>query len=270
MRIGPVCIAGPQCGICYSCGMDGYAEVWEKFVAERRLQFGGHTDPDWTDGHTRSASLILPVDTASWRERLEPIRDALRPFPFVSLHPDYFMHITLFFLGFADSEPDKESEADDEISPERLARTEAAARQALAGLRPFEVEVRNLNAFSAAAFLEVHDGGGLEQVRETLCSECGLQEPPGPPHLTLAYFQPPHEMRAPDDLVSALKRFRDWPVGNLIVDEVELSLLNLRSTDAECPESDYPKPEPLARIPLGRPSGGESRRDPGDRVTPSG
>jgi hypothetical protein len=65
----------------------GYAEVWERFVRERRLEFGGHTDPGWRDGHALSASFMIPVEASHFRERLEPLRDALRPFPFVSLHP---------------------------------------------------------------------------------------------------------------------------------------------------------------------------------------
>lgn len=226
--------------------MDGYAEVWTKFVTERRLEFGGHTDPAWTNGHALSASLMVPVDAPSLHERLEPMRDALRPFPFVSLHPDHFMHITLFLLGFVVPEPGE----DDEVSPERLAEIEAASRRALADIPTFEVELANLNAFPAAAFVEVHDGGMLERVREALRGECGLREPPGPPHLTLAYFQPSREMRAPADLISALEKFRDWPVGEVVVGEVELTLLDLHQ--------DYPEPKPLARIPLAEPAGASS------------
>lgn len=218
--------------------MEGYAEIWEKFVAERRLEFGGHTDPSWTNGHTLSASLMIPVNATALWERLEPPRDALRSFPFVSPHPDHFMHVTLFLLGFVVPEP----RGDDEVAPERLAKIELGVRRALANFPPFKVELSNLNAFPAAAFVEIHDGGMLERLRDALRGECGLREPPGPPHLTLAYFQPEEEIPAPPDLVSALERFRDWPVGEMLVGEVDLTLLDLRQT--------YPEPEPLARIPL--------------------
>ena len=218
--------------------MDGYVEIWEKFVTERRLEFGGHTDPSWTNGHTLSASLMIPVDAAKLRERLEPPRAALRSFPFVSPHPDQFIHITLFLLGFVVPEPRE----DDEVAPERLAEIEVAARRALADFPAFGVTLSNLNAFPAAAFIEVRDGGILEKLRDTLRGECGLREPPGPPHLTLAYFQPEEEMPAPPELVSTLERFRDWPVGEILVGEVDLTLLDLRQS--------YPKPEPLSRISL--------------------
>jgi 2'-5' RNA ligase len=141
--------------------VDEYAEVWERFVRERRLEFGGHTDPDWQDGHALSASLMIPVDASRLRERLEPSRDALRPFPFVSLHPDHFMHITLLLLGFLVEEPEEE----DEVSRERLEEIAGSARRALADFPAFTIRLANLNAFPGAAFIEVHDGGMIDWLR---------------------------------------------------------------------------------------------------------
>ncbi|MBA2344722.1 MAG: 2'-5' RNA ligase family protein [Rubrobacter sp.] len=219
--------------------MGGYGEAWERFVSERRLEFGGHMDPGWQDGHALSASLIIPVESAILRERLDPLRSAVRPMPFVSLHPDHFMHITLFLLGFLVPEPEDEGE----ISPERLTDIEIRARPTLADFPAFDLKLANLNAFPGAAFVEVHDGGGIQKLRDALSSECGLKNPTGPPHMTLAYFQAPDGTLAPDWLISTIERYRDWPVGEMRVEEVELTLLDLRR--------DYPEPECLARIPLG-------------------
>jgi RNA 2',3'-cyclic 3'-phosphodiesterase len=221
--------------------VDGYAEVWEKFVRDRRLEFGGYTDPDWQDGHALSASLMIPVDASRLHERLEPLRDALRPFPFVSLHPDHFMHITLLLLGFLVEEPEEE----DEVSRERLKEIEGDARRALADFPVFTIRLANLNAFPGAAFVEVHDAGMIDRLRDALCSSCGLKKPSGPPHLTLAYFQAPDSTPAPEDLVSVIARYRDWPVGELAVESVEMTLLDLRL--------DYPEPEMFAEIPLKKP-----------------
>jgi hypothetical protein len=40
--------------------MEEYDRVWERFVGERRLEFGGYMDPDWQEGYRLSASLIVP------------------------------------------------------------------------------------------------------------------------------------------------------------------------------------------------------------------
>ena len=218
--------------------MLGYGEVWERFVRERRLEFGGHTDPGWRDGHALSASLVIPVEASRLREGLEPLREVLRPFPFVSLHPDHFLHVTLLFLGFLVEEPRKGNE----VSRGSLREIEGRARRVLAGFPAFTVRLANLNAFPAAAFVEVHEGEMLDGLRAALCDGCGLKKPSGPPHLTLAYFHAPDGAPAPEELVSAVARYRDWSVGELEVERVELTTLDLRL--------EYPAPEVMAEIPL--------------------
>ena len=219
--------------------MEGYARVWERFRSERRLEFGGHTDPAWNNGHALSASFMVPVDAAAIRDRLEPLRDALRPFPFVSLHPDRFLHVTLLLLGFVVPEPGSEKE----VSRERLRELESGAQEALRGFPAFPVELANLNAFPGAVFIEAHDGGMLRRLRDAICEGCGISSPTGPPHLTIAYVHAPDGSPAPEKFVAAVERYRDWPVGNIVVEGVELTLLNLVA-------AEYPKPETLAKIPL--------------------
>jgi len=220
--------------------MGGYAEVWEWFVRERRLEFGGHMDPAWSEGHTLSASFMIPVPASRFRERLEPLREALRPFPFASLHPDHFMHITLLLLGFLVEEPEEEGE----VSRERLAEIEAIASPVLSGFPAFSVRLANMNAFPGAAFVEVHGDGMLDRLRDALCAGCGLQRPSGPPHLTLAYFHARDGTPPPEELVAAIARYRAWDIGELAVEGVEMTLLDLRL--------DYPEPGTLAEIPLKR------------------
>jgi 2'-5' RNA ligase len=219
--------------------MTDYEAVWDRFVRERRLEFGGHNDPSWQEGHRYSASLVVPGYASRFHERLEPLREALRSFSFVSLHPDHFMHITLILLGFLVDEP-KDA---DEISRGRLREIEGRARDVLSDFPAFTVDLANLNAFHGAAFIEAYDGGKIDQLRDTLSVGCGLEKPSGPPHLTLAYFQTSDGTEAPEELVSAIAEFRHWPIGEITVDDVEITLLDL--------DSDYPEPETLARIPIG-------------------
>ena len=220
--------------------MEEYDRVWERFVSERRLEFGGYMDPDWQEGHRLSASLIVPGEASRFHERLEPLREALRPFPFVSLHPDHFMHVTLVFLGFLVDQPEEEVE----VAHERLQEIEEHARIALADVPAFTVRFANLNAFPGAAFIEAHDGGALDRLQDALCKHCGLKKPQGPPHLTLAYFQAPDRTEAPEELISTIARYRDWPIGEILVENVKMTLLHL--------SLEYPEPETLARIPLGK------------------
>ena len=218
--------------------MQPYAEVWERFVRERRLEFGGHMDPAWRSGHMLSASLVIPVEASRLRDRIEPLREALRPFPFVSLHPDHFLHITVLFAGFVVEKPERENE----VSWVRLEEIEASARHNLSDFPAFTVRLANLNAFPGAAFVEVHEGEMLDSLRRALCEACGLEKPSGPPHLTLAYFHAPDGTPAPEDLIRAIARYRDWPVGELAVEYVDITVLDLRI--------DYPEPKVLAKMKL--------------------
>lgn len=197
-------------------------------------------DPEWQDGHTLSASLIVPVDIEPLRPRIEPLRETLEGMPFVSLHPDHFMHITLLLLGFLVPDPEKENE----ISPGRLSEVETASKKILANFPAFHLELANLNAFPGAAFIEVYDGGRLDELRDALCTGCGFKAADSLPHLTLAYFHAPNGSPAPGELVSGLAGFRRWPVGEILVEHVDLTLLDVNS--------EYPEPELLARMPLAK------------------
>ena len=219
--------------------MEGYAEIWERFKRERRLEFGGHTDPEWQEGHAVSASFVAPIEAPHLREGLRPLRDTLRSFPFVSLHPDHFMHLTLLPLGFLVPKPEDENE----LSRERLEELGERAREAIVGFPAFELDLANLNVFPGAAFVEARDGGMLEKLRDVVCRQCGLEKPTGALHLTLAYLQEADGALAPDEFVAAIERYRNWPVGKISVERVEITLLTLGS-------SPYPELETFARIPL--------------------
>ena len=54
--------------------MEEYERIWKRFVRDRRLEFGGHRDPEWQDGHTLSASLLVSIDAQRFQGRLEPLR----------------------------------------------------------------------------------------------------------------------------------------------------------------------------------------------------
>ncbi len=218
--------------------MQDYREIWENFISNRVLEFGGHRDPNWSAGHELSASFVIPVDVSRFEERLRPVREDLALEPYVSLHPDHFMHITLLILGFLTPEP----EAENEIRSERLTSLGEEAEEALKDFAPFTVEFANVNAFPGAVFVEVYDGGEISRLQDAICAGCGLKRPQGPPHLTLAYLQAPDGTTAPETLIPAMERYRDWPVGELKVERAELTLLNVHD--------DYPAPKTLREIPL--------------------
>ena len=216
-----------------------YEEIWSSFKSERRLEFGGHKDPKWQGDHALSASFIVPVNVSRFEDRLAPLREDFGRLPFVSVHPDRFMHVTLLMLGFLMPQPEKGNE----VSPARLAEISRRGRRALKDFPAFDIEFANVNAFPGAAFIEAHDGGKISELQDALCDSCEIEKPPGPPHLTLAYFQAPDDTPAPEEVISTLENYRDWYVGETRVEKVSLTILNINS--------EHPDPETLAAIDLG-------------------
>jgi hypothetical protein len=49
---------------------------------------------------------------------------------------------------------------------------------------------------------------------------------------------------APDGLISTIVLYRDWPIGAIALESMEMTLLDLRL--------DYPKPEVLTEMPLNK------------------
>ena len=129
--------------------MGDYKQVWNSFVSGDVLEFGGHMDPGWQAGHTLSASFIVPVDVSALKPRLKPLRDS-SPDPCHSSHYIQTTSCTSRCYRSVSRYPNPEQE--NEISPERLAEVEAAARRALKDFPAFEIEFANLNAFPGAAF----------------------------------------------------------------------------------------------------------------------
>ena len=59
----------------------------------------------------------------------------------------------------------------------------------------------------------------------------------------MSYLQEADGTLAPDEFVAAIERYRNWPVGKVSVERIEITLLTLGS-------SPYPELETFARIPL--------------------
>ena len=172
--------------------MDVYDEVWERFVRERRLEFGGHTDPQWREEHALSASLVIPVQGSRFRERLEPLRTRCDLSRSSRCTPT---SCTSRCSSRASSRKNQNERTRSHGCGWRRSRRARGAN--LSDFPAFTVRLANLSAFPGVAFVEVHEGEMLDSLRWALCEACGLEKPSGPPHLTLAYFHAPDGTAGP-------------------------------------------------------------------------
>ena len=128
---------------------------------------------DWQDGHTLSASLIVPVDIEPLRPRIEPLqRDAggkCRSSPCTRITSCTSRSC---LSVFSCQSPRKE----DEISPERLSEVETESRKVLANFPAFQHRVWRTSTLSPGRRLsKCMTRGKLDELRDALCKGCDLK-----------------------------------------------------------------------------------------------
>ena len=200
---------------------------------------GRHDTEDWRARNTTFALCCIRVPQGALNEELDKVRDVLRGFPYVRLHPDAFLHIPIQELGFLSSEP----RARDEISTARLEEFCGVARIPVAEFPRFRIKVTGINSFLDAPFLEITDEASLSRIQRRLL-DITLVQPntryPYLPHITIGHYT--HE--APiGDLAAAIAPWRDVVFGEFEVTEIDV--VTFSTTEA------YPPLIEFQRLPLG-------------------
>ena len=213
-----------------------YRRVWQQFRTFDRLADGRHDTADWRSHEGTYAVCAVRVPVAAIRASVDALRGALAGYPFVRVHPDHFLHITLQELGFVCDEPSRP----DEITPARLDEFVNAAAGPVAETRVFDLALGGANSFQDAAFLDVHDRGRCARLHD-LAAIPRVPRYAYLPHTTVAHYT---EDVPVGDLAATIARWRDERFGTIRVTEVEVVTLAL--------DHPYPDLDPYAVIPFGR------------------
>lgn len=217
---------------------EAFRRVWQTFRTFDRVADGRHDTADWRSHAGDYAVCIVRIPAGAVAGTLAPVRQVLAERPFVRIHPDHFLHITLQELGFLCDKPGRP----DEITPERLDEFVDAAARPVALTRPFEIGLGGVNSFQDAAFLDVHDRGQCARLHARLHELAAVPHMARYaylPHSTIAHYT---EDRPIDGLAGALAPWRDTRFATFRVTQVEVVTLRRDQT--------YPTLEPFAVIPL--------------------
>jgi 2'-5' RNA ligase len=218
---------------------EAFRRIWQQFRAFNRLADGRHDTPAWRAHKGFFAVCGIRVPTGILQPALGSLRSALAGYPFIRVHPDRFLHITLQEIGFVCDEPKRA----DELSPERLDEFVTAAATPVSETKPFDITLGGANSFQDAAFLDVHDRGRCARLHSRLrelAAVASTDRYAYLPHSTIAHYT---EETSPGNLPATLARWRDTRFGTFRVNAVELMTLDL--------DVAYPPLEPYAVIPLG-------------------
>lgn len=217
-----------------------YKRIWSAFGYYPEVADGRHDTPDWHDAPGAFAICLIRVPARMLQPSLDELRSGLSAFPFVRLHPDHFLHITLQELGFLTETPKQP----DEVSPGRLHEFVTGATAALADAIPFDLRLGGANSFQDATFLDVHDRGQCSRMHARLRELAAVPTQPKYayiPHCTVAHYT--RNVAAPG-LGETIAQWRDRRFGSFTVFGLEVVSLDL--------SEPYPCLTTIAEIPLGR------------------
>ena len=217
---------------------EAFRRVWHSFRTYASVEDGRHDTGGWTSRDGVFAMAAIRVPAASLQPWLDHLREALAPFPFVRLHPDGFLHITIQELGFLCEHPSQS----DEISRARLDEFVESAADPIESRAAFTIRLGGANAFQDAVFLDVHDGGALAPLQARLFDLAAIPRARTfayLPHCTVAHFMADAPAK---HLAQAIGRFRDRDFGSFRAAQVEILTLRL--------DEPYPPFETLAVLPF--------------------
>ena len=136
-----------------------------------------------------------------------------------SLPEDYF-HISVVGLGFLA----RSEEYEDDILVENLQRIIDQAKEVLQQFSKFDVFLSRLHIFPDVVFVEVHDGGRIEEIYRRLQAIPEIRKrkfdyPSFLPHISIMHFQNNKDFTR---LISCLEKLRDTEFGKMTVNSLEL------------------------------------------------
>lgn len=199
-----------------------YAAVWQEFVMREQtgsIFSGYHITGSGPVPMYNLGIRIIDQALIAW---VQEVQNALIGLPDVALHPAGWLHVTVNRLGSGPGLND-----DPDIHPEDLPPLITQIAAALADVPPFNLELRNVNAFPSVLFIEAHDGGAIADIRNRLAPILP-QLPNEPaifiPHLSIAAFNTPTAI-AP--IVERIAHFHEFVVGMMRVDCLQLTYIPL-------------------------------------------
>lgn len=175
---------------------------------------------EWAGDRERFLTFHVNVDDPTVHDALEDVRAVLDEHDCTTVAPPEYYHITVKQVGFPSDSPDRESDITSEMARDIRQR----AREAIADVEPFEVELPRLNLFPRVVFCEVQEADPLRRLHAALCDLPGMpaweyEREEYTPHITLGHFRSAEGF---DELVTELEQVRERDRSPLRIDTLKL------------------------------------------------
>jgi 2'-5' RNA ligase len=197
-----------------------FTDVWERRKNVQLNVTKYWIDDDWTKGRNQYLTFHVRIKDEELIEKIVEIQSRLSTISCVAPFPKDYFHISVAGLGFlAESE-----QYEDDILIENLQRIINQAKEVFQPFSKFEVFLSRLNIFPDVVFVEVHDGGRIEEIFRRLQAIPEIRNrkfgyPSFLPHISILHFRRNEDFTR---LISYLEKLRDTEFGKMTVNSIEL------------------------------------------------
>jgi 2'-5' RNA ligase len=194
--------------------------VWERRKNIQLNMTKYWIDNDWTKGRNQYLTFHVRIRDEELIEKIVEIQSKLTTISCVAPFPKDYFHISVAGLGFLA----KSEENEDDILIGNLQRIINQVKEALQPFSKFDVFLSNLNIFPDVVFVEVHDGGKIEEIFRRLQAIPEIRRrkfeyPSFLPHISIMHFQKKKDFTR---LIGCLEELRDTDFGKMTVNSIEL------------------------------------------------
>ena len=202
------------------CMNNRFTDVWER---RKNIQLNVTkywVDNEWTKGRNQYLTFHVRIRDEELIEKIVKIQSRLSANACVAPFPKDYFHISVAGLGFLA----KSEEYEDDVLIENLQRIIYQAKEILQPFSRFDVVFSKLNIFPDVVFMEVHDGGKIEEIFRRLqvipeIRKRKFDYPSFLPHISIMHFQ---ENKDFTRLIGYLEKLRDAEFGKMTVHSIEL------------------------------------------------
>ncbi len=199
---------------------DRFTDVWERRKNVQLNVTKYWVDNDWTKGRNQYLTFHVRIRDEELIEKIVEIQSRLSTISCVAPFPKDYFHISVMGLGFLA----KSEEYEDDILVENLQRIINQAKEVLQPFSKFDVFLSKLNIFPDVVFVEVHDGGKIEEIHRRLQAIPEIRKRKFGyssflPHISIMHFQKKEDLTR---LISCLEKLRDTEFGKMTANSIEL------------------------------------------------
>jgi 2'-5' RNA ligase len=191
-----------------------YDRVWTNFTQLHRISRAPR-------GEGTGLVLLVWIQDQRVRDKITKLQNTIADRHPIDLIPLDALHITVRDMGTITHQ----TQETDHIHSDKLPRIQEHLGKIIPNLASFTAHLRRINSFSICPFIEVHDNGAVDSIRDAIQPgltdiDIPINRPTGYlPHLSLGYYTKPGDRTRIQEVLSGIREQR---IGTIEVNRLSL------------------------------------------------